>query len=421
MKNNRRQSHILLVFFLLLIDLSFTSSIYEKIYFKSPNNNVYANFPFIFEDALESTQPPTNSSLEEDSSLLVSSILTFRHGDRTTGKGACLKPFSQISCTKFQVLTPFGAKRLAILGQILFRKYDRLLDSNSLFITSAKNRCLQSLLNFLKGFRNMNLSHLSEEQLLLSVESDSFFKEHNFQLIHDCHGSDRQFLEVSGKNYGVEKKEKDAPDMSEDQDDPGEVLESFGPERAPPVIYESFEDPLKKFSREILRKHDIPKLCLKTSRKKPPISKEVVEDKSKKTKKVERPFYLRILESIVDQILYSKFNVFLKVGKSFFSENKNLSDQESSYSRLCENYAITLNRNMWKFYEGEHPDIKFCFYNQKGFGAEMKKEDIFLFQQGIFIAERGKVSNNKTCSTAARCSPMTRKAQQLSTASPISF
>lgn len=372
---------------------------FEKLYLKCPKGDIHDHLKFIFQDQLEISDPPLLSDFENASFLLVSAIITFRHGERTPGKGSNLASFAKINCQKFQVLTPMGAKRLAILGQILFRRYKDLLGPNSLFITSAKNRCLQSLLNFLQGFRDMKLDSMTRQELLASVERDSFFEENNFKLLHDCDQFGKQFLEVAGKNYGrvSEKRQQNAPDSSEDNDDLGwEGERDRTKVEKAAVWYESYEDPLKKFTREIFDKYRGPRTSAFKQKRRKKIEEGKKQKAKKKAKKEEKPFYLRILESIIEQISFSKFNVFLKVGKSFFSDEKSLSLQESSYSQLCTNYAMTLSKDMWRFHKGEQKDIKFCFYNQHGSSAKNNPENPFLFQKGIFVAEKGKSSATST-------------------------
>lgn len=369
------------------------NSIFEKLYLKCPRDNIRHHLEYIFQDQFELSDPPPLSEFENRSYLLVSAIITFRHGERSPGKGSNLRSFAKINCQKFQVLTPIGAKRLAILGQILFRRYKNLLDSNSLFITSAKNRCLQSLLNFLQGFRDMRLDRMTRQQLVDAVETDSFFRDNNFKLLHDCNESGKQFLEVAGKNYGrvSDKRQQHAPDASEDQDDLGgeDAAKQAKAEKPTTIWFESFEDPLKKFTREIFEKRRNPKISLFRPKRKKSIRRDKEEKSKEGAKLEEKPFYMRILDSIIEQIFFSKFNVFLKAGKSFFSDDKSLSLQESSYSQLCTNYAMTLNKDMWRFHKGEQKDIKFCFYNHHESNAKADQSDSFFFQKGIFVAEKG--------------------------------
>jgi hypothetical protein len=393
MKVVSKIGNLILYWVVLMINVINSSTIFEKLYLKCPISDISNDLKVIFEEKLEISTKPQLSDFKIDSFLLVSVIITFRHGERTSGKGANLKAFKNIKCPKFQVLTPIGAKRLTILGQILFRRYKDLLDSNSLFITSAKNRCLQSLLNFLQGFRNMDLSHMTRDQLMRLIESDKFFEENNFKLLHDCNGPDQEFLEVAGNNYGKtqEKRMENAPDSSEDQDDLGEKKDSEldNDEGNSSLIFESFEDPLKKFKREIFKNELMKKMTLIKTSNSSKIKKKSKDEETEEPKQEEKPFYLKILQSIIDQILYSKFNVFLTVGKSFFSGSKSLSNQESNYSKLCQNYAMTLNKDMWNFYNGDQQDIKFCFYNNKNLNEKMSQDDSFFLQKGIFVAEKG--------------------------------
>lgn len=375
---------------LLLFILSFThsASIFERVYHKSPASPVTSTLHSILHDRHQISALPSLSSFSETSTFLLSAFVTFRHGDRTTGKGAELFHFREINSSKFQVLTPIGARRLGVLGQILYRRYKLLVDSKSLFITSAKNRCLQSLLNFLQGFRDLGISEWTKAELVSRVDSEKFFVDNHFKLLHDCKGPDEQFLEIAGTNYGnVSRKRKEkAPDSSEDQDDLGEFEEQkLGTESS--LILESFEDPLHKFLREIRRQNRAkspPALCANIITK---TQKKTEKQITKKPK--EKSSYLNILQSMLSQIIYSKFNVFLLVGKSFFSGSKGLTPEKSSYSRLCQNYAMTLKREMWRFHEGETRDIKFCFYNNQHNSSKSSSEESFFFQQGIFVAEKG--------------------------------
>ena len=290
-----------LIFLTLLIDtFCKTTSLYEKLYLKCPKININDNIKYIFGNNFKIDEDPLQVPFKSNSSLLLSAIITFRHGERTTGKGGILNNFLKINCSKYQSLTPLGAKRLTILGQILYRRYNYLLNSNSLFITSAKNRCLQSLLNFLQGFRNLNLHSMTRKDLENVVETDKFFEKHNFHLLHDCNNSGEQFLEVAGRKYAIEKEDKkDKPyDLSEDNDYENEVLLIEKKNSIPIILYEFYENPLKKFTRELFKKNNNSKNNISKIKKLPEIEKK--NQKTKEPKKEDIPkkkqFYLRILK-----------------------------------------------------------------------------------------------------------------------------
>jgi hypothetical protein len=382
-----------------------TTSMFEKLHQKCPKHSPLPHLKQILSNQLNISASPPLSNFTSPSTLLISAIVTFRHGDRTTGRGADLKHFNQINCSKYQVLTPMGAKRLVILGQLLFRRYRLLVNSSSLFITSAKNRCLQSLLNFLQGFRELGVSSWSKGELLKEVEGRRFFEERDFTLLHDCKGPDAQFPEVAGNGYGVnagQKKSQKPPDSSEDQDDDGEGNANVEVEKDVEIvlIYSVQPDALRNFKHQVngtcpvevnpVEKRSIKKITRKTnSKNQKRISSKNPNKKPESEQKSAPSSYLQILQSILDQIFFSRFKVFLSGSKSFFSGNRSLGREESSYSRLCQNYAMTLKKDMWRFHKGEQQDIKFCFYNTKQSNDKHQPQGPFFFQQGIFVAEKG--------------------------------
>ena len=82
---------------LLINVISINTSLYEKIYLKSPRYKFNNYLNYIFGKQLDQKQDPKQVPFESKSSLILSSIITFRHGERTTGKGGVLNNFKNIN------------------------------------------------------------------------------------------------------------------------------------------------------------------------------------------------------------------------------------------------------------------------------------------------------------------------------------
>ena len=365
-----------------------SSSMYSKLYSKSASKQD----PQILQTLLPNTksQPlmsPNIAPKNNPNTLLISTTINFRHGERTSSKSGSLSAFHILNCTKYQVLTPQGAMTLAVLGQRLFQRYKGLISSHSLFISSAKNRCLQSLLNFLQGFRDLDLEHLSMEQLMSQRSNPQFFKSMDISLLHECNANQRHYFEVS-------KKIENYADESGENDD----LETLQSKVVQNPVFEQEEPALSVFKKQVL--HPSQKLqCPWTSsmQQRRDLDEDVRMSKMKqvmiRSEKKKKNFYQKVLESILAQISFSKFIVLWQTGMSLFSMKKPLSIDESLLSEMCQNYAVTLNQNMLGFITGDVKDIKFCFFNPAARGVS-SKTDLYpaLPQKGIFVADKGFIS-----------------------------
>lgn len=389
MLRNIQRTILLLIKICFLLKLTQTktfSSMYSKLYWKS---SFESNSSFI--DRLLPGQKeiiytkPTQAQLKSSDTLLISTTVNFRHGERTSSKSGSLKAFYKLNCGKYQVLTPQGAMSLAELGQRLFQRYYSLISSHSLFISSAKNRCLQSLLNFLQGFRDLGIKNITIDQLKDKKHNINFFKERNITLLHECNGSKIEYFEVS-------KKMEIKAEESAENDDVTQT--SLKPESRP--VFEVDEPQIEKFKRQIRLKSEIARcpwsISLQQRRDKDEDLKKIKRAKQRKIQeaKERKKFYTKVLDSILAQINFSKFMVLWESGISLFSKSKSLSREESLLSEMCHNYTTTLSKNMLGFITGEVKDIKFCFYNPTSRGKSTNEnQDPALIQKGIFVADKG--------------------------------
>jgi len=179
-----------------------------------------------YNEAPTKEEKTTFDKKEELKNMLFSVFMLFRHGARTPNRHRT-SGYTQKNLIQMGMLTPVGEEQLRALGQKAFQKYDIFEPKDVLFISSFRDRNIDSLDNFIMPFKEkITARGYSEDAIrIFYTHKDSDFLFHS------------QYFDTRFKA----KREEIAEEFKIKIDSMFEVAQKFGVEELLKKYYPDYE------------------------------------------------------------------------------------------------------------------------------------------------------------------------------------